>query len=109
MTSFVRLFKTFVQTLDKLLESKSSFVDSTMEGVHNWSLSSEPKAVTSVTVLAETSIISPRKLFIFIIYKKKHLDQSIQKVVNLILKKETLTVTCTDESATAAGCPTDSD
>ena len=43
----------------------------------------------SASFLAELSVSSPRKLFIFIILKK-NLDQSIQKIFYLILKKEAL-------------------
>ena len=44
----------------------------------------------SVAVLAELSLRSPRKLFIFIIKKIYLSDQSIQKLINLILKKSPL-------------------
>ena len=39
---------------------------------------------------AETSLRSPRKVFMFIIYRKYFLDQSIQKNNHLILKTEAL-------------------
>ena len=45
---------------------------------------------TSASFLAELSVCSPRKLFIFIILKKYFLDQNIQKLFYLILKKEAL-------------------
>ena len=51
------------------------------------------RASASVAVLAETSLRSPRKIFIFIIKKKYLLDQSIQKINNVILKKTSLAST----------------
>ena len=45
---------------------------------------------SSASFLAEISVRSPRKSFIFITYKKILLDQSIQKILYFILKKEAL-------------------
>ena len=53
----------------------------------------------SASFLAELSVSSPRKLFIFIILKK-NLDQSIQKIFYLILKKEALEMMSTVRSIT---------
>ena len=46
--------------------------------------------IDSASFIAELSVSSPQKLFIFIIYKKYFLDQSIQQIFYLILKKEAL-------------------
>ena len=51
------------------------------------------RTTCSASFLAELSVSSPRKLFIFFYLKKKFLDQSIQKRFYFILKKEALT-TC---------------
>ena len=50
---------------------------------------------TSVAFLAEISLRSPRKIIVFIIYKKYEQDQSIQKIINLISKKTSLMGTLT--------------
>ena len=55
----------------------------------------EATCTISASLLAEISVSSPRKLFIFIIYKKYFLDQSIQQIFYLLLKKEAL---CTIEA-----------
>ena len=44
----------------------------------------------SASFLAEISVRSTQELFIFIIYKEYLLDQCIQKIFHLILKKEAL-------------------
>ena len=49
-------------------------------------------AVASASFLAEISVRSPQKLFIFIILKKYILDQSTGKIFNLILEKYALAV-----------------
>ena len=55
----------------------------------------EALLVSSASFLAEISVQSPRKLFIFIIVKK-NLDQSIQKKNYFILKMEALLVRASD-------------
>ena len=51
----------------------------------------ESIAVISASFLAEISVSSPRKLFILLSIKY-FLDQSIQKIFYLLLKKEALAV-----------------
>ena len=45
---------------------------------------------SSVSFLAEISVRSPQKIFIFIIYRICHLDKSVQEVFYLFLRKEAL-------------------
>ena len=49
--------------------------------------------LTSAAFLADISVKSSRKLFIFIISKKKNQDQRMQKTVYLFLKTEALMLT----------------
>ena len=51
--------------------------------------------VCRASFLAETSVSSTQKTFIFIIYKNRFLDQSNRKICNLILNTEPMVV-CSD-------------
>ena len=65
-----------------------------MDFQQNWCrFHSTDTAVTSASFLAEISVSSPRKIIIFIIWKKHFLDQNIRKIFYLILRKEALPVT----------------
>ena len=50
------------------------------------------RMIDSASFSAEMSVRSPRKLFIFIIKRKHCLAQSIQKIFDLILKREALKI-----------------